>query len=123
MGADVAALVAAGYAVGRPVRAFLEEFTGLTIRSRQASELWIDGVRAAGDASREWCEAYSASVGRRLTPVGIFKSVLTVMVDDEGDVWGGFDDDYGLLGAGGRELVSALFVDDRGHLDRLVEAE
>jgi hypothetical protein len=117
VGSMLAELCTAGHDVVAPAREFLATYSGLTIRNGNRV-LRIDGHRAARNADVEWCADYTEAIGRAVTPVGEY-SHLTLMIDESGEFWGGFDADYGLLGKDLVEVVHALMVDPvSGRLDR-----
>lgn len=94
----------------------LAEFHGITVRDAQRG-LWIDAHRAAGDCDPDWCAAYSSEAARTLTPFGGY-SHMSLLVDDRGGRWGGFDVEYGYLGDSVASVVEALVVTSTARLDR-----
>lgn len=60
----------------------------------------------------EWCRTYEDTAGISLLPVG-GQSHMTLFVDTQGAVWGGFDAEYGQLGATLDEVVHDLLVRPR----------
>ncbi|GAB4084053.1 hypothetical protein GCM10028784_06830 [Myceligenerans cantabricum] len=82
--------------------------------------LRIDGRAAARDADPDWCSAYAEGIGRPVTPVGEY-SHMTLVIDDAGEFWGGFDADYGFMGEDVVAVVPALLVEPGSRrLDREV---
>lgn len=108
---SVSLLDAAGYSISAAARELLHEYSGLIISSSDGSgAIWIDGERAATDIDPEWCNAYEEEAGVRLTPVGGY-SHMALMADSRGNLWGGYDADYGCLAGSIGELVRVLLVD------------
>lgn len=111
---DLKALRAEGFPVTRAAEEFLTEYSHLSIRSPgDKNPLVIDAGQAAGDVFPGWAEAYSTEVGSTLVPVGEY-SALTLYVDLEGGLWGGFDREYGRGGASLVDVVQGLFIDSPG---------
>jgi len=109
-------LAARGHLVSPAAVELLTEFAGLTVGEPDQS-LWVDGQRAADDCDPAWCAAYGIEVGRTLTPFGAY-SHMSLLVDDRGGIWGGFDAEYGYLGDSLASVVEALVVTSTGRLDR-----
>ncbi|WP_326836840.1 SUKH-3 domain-containing protein [Amycolatopsis rhabdoformis] len=119
--AELRELDEAGFAVTRFVPRFLAGYSGLTIGSQDATRaLVIDGHKAARCADPEWCTAYAQAIGMPVTPVGEY-SHMTLVIDETGRFWGGFDQSYGLLGSDLVDVVHGLLVEPGSlHLDREV---
>lgn len=105
----IRALEDAGHAVVPPARDLLANCSGLTIR-HDTRVLRIDGWKAARHADTDWCAEYAEDIGRAVTPIGEY-SHMTLMIDESGEFWGGFDADYGSLGRTLLEVVRVLLVD------------
>ena len=107
---SVQALMIAGYWVTDATVQLLREYTGLDVTSADAARgLWIDGTRAAAWADLDWCRAYEAEAGVGLVPFGGY-SHMTLLVDEGGSVWGGYDAEFGRLGGSLEDTVDALLV-------------
>jgi SUKH-3 immunity protein of toxin-antitoxin system len=118
----LAALNVAGYAVGACAAAILREFSGLTVESEDRSRVfWIDGERAAVWVDKGWCDAYREAIGSPLVPIGGY-SHMSLVVDETGGIWGGYDAEFGRLADSVEGLVRVLLVEVSGHLDRRVNA-
>lgn len=105
------ALSSAGFVVTPAAAALLREFSGLTVFAPDSTRsLWIDGAQAAALSVPGWVEAYSECCARPLVPVGGY-SHMTLLVDDSGEVWGGFDAEFGWLGASVAEVVRGLLLE------------
>ncbi|ASR54118.1 SUKH-3 domain-containing protein [Cellulomonas sp. PSBB021] len=117
----VAELDVAGYSVSLAAREFLEVFSGLVITDEEGRRaLHIDGHQAARHADPDWCEAYAEGIGRAITPVGEY-SHMTLVIDETGAFWGGFDAEYGLMGENIVDVIRALLIEpDSRPLDRVV---
>ncbi|OLF05243.1 hypothetical protein BLA60_36925 [Actinophytocola xinjiangensis] len=103
------------------VTEFLREFSGLTIgfmRYGSPDELWFAADRACESVSLAWAEDYSQRVGVAMLPVGAaYREYLTILIDENGAFYGGFDDEFGSLGVGVLEMVDNI-VQNRGFIDR-----
>lgn len=121
--AMLAELAAAEHIVVQSARDLLAEYSGLEIESQHSRHtLRIDGHDAAERADPGWCDAYARGIGRALTPVGFFYSHMTLMIDEDGAFWGGFDDLYGYQGADMVEVVRNVLVErPPRQFDRVVE--
>ncbi|MEV6895414.1 SUKH-3 domain-containing protein [Kribbella sp. NPDC051137] len=103
-------LESAGHVLVPPARNFLSEFSGLTIHSEDGRKsVRIDGHDAARRADVGWCLAYAEGIGRSVTPAGEY-SHMTLMIDEAGVFWGGYDDLYGLMGDDIIDLVDELLI-------------
>ena len=108
---DLKALVAEGYEMSAAAVEFLRQYSHLRIlEPNNLNPLLIDGVLAARNADPAWCEAYSGAIGSPLLPVGEY-SHMTLMIDPEGGLWGGFDNDFGRGGSSLPELLQGMFID------------
>ena len=95
---ELRALEQAGHPALRAVAEVLTEYSDLVVVSASGDRrLWISGTRAAAESDVDWCMAYSGGLGLRLVPVG-GHSHMTILVDEAGGFWGGFDHEYGRLG-------------------------
>lgn len=121
---DVAALVAEGYEVTEAAQRFLREYSGLTISGHtNPNPIVIDGVTVARNADLGWCELYSDAIGSTLVPVGEYSNMV-LYVDQGGEIWGGFDNDYGRGGSSLEEIVKGLFIEQPGwRFDRRIELD
>lgn len=82
---------------------------------------WIDVERAGRDLEQAWCDAYRAELGKPfLVMVGELGPMM-IMLDEQGEFWGGFDQEYGWLAHTLPDLVAGLlgFVDSPS-LDRVL---
>lgn len=59
--------------------------------------------------------AYAEGVSRSITPIGEY-SHMTLVIDEVGAFWGGFDADYGLMGDDIADVVHALLVEPGSRL-------
>jgi hypothetical protein len=119
---DLDALRAEGFPVTDAAEAFLSEFSRLSIATPgDRNPLVIDAGAAAVDVFPGWAEAYSKAIGSTLVPVGEY-SALTLYIDLDGGLWGGFDREYGRGGSSLAEVVQGLFMDQPGwRFDRKIE--
>ncbi|MBL7520203.1 SUKH-3 domain-containing protein [Frankia sp. CNm7] len=115
------ALAAAGFVVVPAAREFLAEYSGLVITSEDGRSVTrIDGHEAARNAVPGWCAAYGHGIGRAVTPIGEY-SHMTLVIDEAGEFWGGFDDQYGSMGDTIIDVVHELLVEPGARpFDRVV---
>jgi hypothetical protein len=107
---DMRALAQAGHPALRAVAKVLTEYADLVVVSASGDRsLWISGARAAAESELAWCMAYSGQLGLRLVPVG-GHSHMTILVDEAGWFWGGFDDEYGRLGDTVDDVVHGVLI-------------
>lgn len=101
----------AGHHVVAPAREILAEYSGLVVMSVDGRRsINIDGRVAARSADLGWCEAYAEGIGRAVTPVGEY-SHMTLVIDEAGAFWGGFDADYGFMGDDIADVVHGLLIE------------
>ena len=68
-----------------------------------------------------WCAEYSRAIGRDLTPVGEY-SHMTLMIDEDTGLGGGFDAEFGYLGATLEAVVSGILIGPvTSKLDRTID--
>jgi len=122
--ADVEALRAEGFEVTETAERFLREYSHLSITGEtKSSPLIIDGVVVVRNADTGWCELYSEAIGTVFVPVGDY-SHMTLYVDLDGDLWGGFDGEYGQGGPSLLEVIQGMFIDQPGwRFDRRLELD
>jgi hypothetical protein len=121
---EVAVLNAEGYELWDGLLVFLAEYSGLVVNADDAAtpSVWIDAARAASEVYAEWSRAYSAMIRSALAPVG-GQSHMTIYLSEDGEFYGGFDNQYGRLGSNFRELIDVLLNEDppTTMLDRVLE--
>lgn len=99
-----------GHFVVVPARAFLARYSGLVVTSEDGRKtIEIDGSAAARHTNPDWCVAYAEGIGRSVTPIGEY-SHMTLLIDEVGVFWGGFDDLYGVMGEDILEVVRELLI-------------
>lgn len=114
---DVSRLKADGFLVTSAAQVFLREFTRLKIScGTKTQPIVIDGALAARGVYPYWCERYSEAVGSALVPVGEY-SRMTIYVDEQGGLWGGYDAVYGDEGTL-TDLVTSIFFGPLRPFDR-----
>jgi hypothetical protein len=101
-----------GHPVHAAVIAFLREFGGLVFENpnpvRQASTDWGFRVEKAV-ASAVRMKYYSERARRPLCVIGESdRGYLQLMMDETGQVYGGFDEEFFYLGKSGRHAIDAL---------------
>jgi hypothetical protein len=106
------ALSAAGYEPFEALTDLLAEFSPLTFRSDDSQRsVWIDGLRSATDADPDWAQEYGRLAGSLLAPIGRY-SHMTIYVAQDGTLYGGFDREFGRLGADVKEALNGLLNQD-----------
>jgi hypothetical protein len=119
---DVGALKAEGFEVTEVAERFLREFSHLSISwETQSSPLIIDGAVVARNADTGWCELYSEAIATVLVPVGEY-SHMTLYIDLEGGLWGGFDGEYGHRGSL-LDVIQSIFLEPPRGFDRRIELD
>lgn len=109
-----------GFVVVPSAAGFLGEFSQLKVRwETNPNPLEISGSLAAGGVDPGWYAEYVKSLGFELTPVGEYSN-MTICIDPSGELWGGFDDEYGHEGSL-IDLVRSIFLEPVRPFDRRVE--
>ena len=99
VGDDLAFVKSEGFEVTPAAERFLEEYSGLTVSwNTNSNPIVISGREAARGVDAAWCEAYSGAIGLVLSPIGEY-SMMTLYIDSSGELWGGFDSEYGQVGS------------------------
>jgi hypothetical protein len=110
-----AALRERGLSVSAPAIEFLSEFGGLALRyphfraqGREDGCNFLADVAAAG--AQEWrIQEYEMALGSRLTVIGrAFSDHMTVVMDEGGRVYAGFEDVLVNVGKSGADALNAL---------------
>jgi hypothetical protein len=92
----------------------LAEFGNLQIRFDTTVGVYetahFDAIKAMEGIDPNWIkESYFSRVGgKHLCPIGQAYSHMTLMVDTEGTIYGGYDDFLCLLGRDGQEALVAI---------------
>ena len=105
---DFRAFEKEGYPTFPVVTEFVRQCSGLRIPIDHGGpdEIWFSAERACGLLHRAWTEDYSRRAGTGLVPVGAaYREHLTLLVGENGNWFGGYDDEFGLLG---EDVLSAL---------------
>lgn len=106
--AAIRALEAEGWATWPGLVNFLESFSGLEVTGGDGKRtVFIDAGNASANIDPGWGTAYSKALGVRLAPVGE-QSHMTIYLGEDGAFYGGFDHDYGRLGADIFETLEAV---------------
>jgi hypothetical protein len=111
-----AALQAEGYPVHPIVVEFLREFGGLSLvvaqedPSRSYNRFHFDAARAAERIYVEAVESdYNIRIGAHLCAIGeAYQNHMTLLMDDTGRVYGGYDDTMAYFGESGEAAIEAL---------------
>ena len=107
----LAELADAGHGLVVPVWGLLAKFSGLVIATEDGRRVVrIEGHEAARRANPDWCAAYAEGIDKAVTPIGEY-SHMTLVIDESGAFWGGFDAEYGFMAIDVVDVVHALLVD------------
>jgi len=115
----------AGFHVGTQAKLFLREFGNLRLRypdhkvPEHEDECSFDAVWAAGMAIPEAIEDYERAIGQRLTVIGeSHHQHMTLCMDEDGRVYGGFEGVLVRFGESGEDAIDALCEGREGeHID------
>lgn len=108
-----------GFTASAASESFLREHSGLIISddtTTNSDPVVLNGALAAYDTGCGWSERYSEAIGMVLSPVGVY-SHMTVYVDPNGSLWGGYDADYGQIGSV-LDLIHETFIGPPKPFDR-----
>ena len=116
----MAFVISDGYAVTPAAEDFLRQYSGLEISGESsANPLVLSGRVAARGVDPGWCDAYARALGVVLSPVGQYSN-MTVYIDQSGELWGGFDEDYGRIGSL-LDLIHETFIGPPKPFDRQLD--
>ncbi|WP_210522022.1 SUKH-3 domain-containing protein [Hymenobacter terricola] len=108
-------LAGEGYAWFPKVAAFLEEFGDLRVQfereSRRVDTLNLDACDASADFDGKWVQqAYAPRIGQtQLCVIGqAYSDHLLLFMDEEGNVYGGFDDFLCFIADSGHNALEAI---------------
>ena len=108
-------LSTAGFFVHDAALNFLREFGGLRIQYPHAKvadmedEMHFDPSIVIRHAVPSDVEAYGRVIGRKLCPIGeACRAYMILMMTEEGEVYGGYDDFFVKVGNSGSEAIEAL---------------
>ena len=117
---ELAFVVSEGFQTTPAAEGFLREYSGLRVSwETKSNPLVLGGRVAARGVDSSWCDAYSEALGFTLSPVGQYSN-MTLYVDPNDDLWGGFDDDYGRLGSL-LDVIRETFLEPARPFDRRLE--
>lgn len=121
IGADLAALDKENHKLFDQALEFLREYSSLIIRFNrdgEPDELWFSSARACDLIFPEWIEEYSRRVGMILAPIGSANGeYLVILIGEDGSFYGGFDGEFGSLGANALEMIENI-VQDNDFIER-----
>ena len=105
---QIAAIRSGGFAVWPGLDSVLAAYCFLVIADAEGSRfLWIEPARAVAVVDPGWIFDYEKVLGVRLAPVGGY-SHMTVMVGSDSAIYGGFDREFGRVGASFEDAVDGL---------------
>jgi hypothetical protein len=119
---DLVALEREGYAQFPAATNFLREYSGLTVkfyrngfdRNDGADEVWFSVSRACELLDPAWTEEYSRRARVQLVPLGAtYREHLALLIGVDGNWYGGFDDEFGLVGSDVLDLMENL-IENKG---------
>lgn len=124
---DLVALERAGYTQFSAATDFLREYSGLTVvfyrngfdRNDGADEAWFSASGACEIVDSSWVEEYSRRARVQLVPLGAtYREHLTLLIGADGSWYGGFDDEFGLMGRDVLDLLENL-IENKGFLGNI----
>lgn len=119
---ELAALEGDGHPVFPALVEFLVSYSGLSLAvddGDRQDAIWFSAARACAGIAPGWVLDYSARARIRLAPVGeCYREHLTLLLGEDGRVFGGYDNEFGRLGD---TVLAALanLIDHCGFLERL----
>ena len=117
---ELAFVASDGFPVTPAAERFLSEYSGLQISwGTKSNPLILSGRVAARGVDSGWCEAYSGAVGLTLSPVGEYSN-MTLYIDPTGELWGGFDAEYGQVGSL-LDVIRETFLEPARAFDRRLD--
>ncbi|MGO1052769.1 SUKH-3 domain-containing protein [Crossiella sp. CA198] len=109
VGAELSALEADGYQVPPWAAEFLREYSGLCLPIRPNDEVHLSAARVCEQLFPEWTSEYSTRVGVPLIPIGVAETGhLALLLAEDGRWFGGFDDEFGEIGANTLAALDSL---------------
>jgi SUKH-3 immunity protein len=104
-----------GYQVSPAIRAFLQEFGELRFVNDKAkppaAQEWHFCVKEAVSRAipAKVLEYYSPRAGSQLCVIGdAFNEYILLMMDESGQVYGGYDEEFFFIGKSGKEAIQRL---------------
>jgi hypothetical protein len=119
---ELAALEGQGHPVFPVLVEFLESYSGLSLavdHDDRQDAIRFSAARACAGIGTAWVLDYSARERVRLAPVGeCYRQHLTLLLGEDGRVYGGYDNEFGRMGD---TVLAALanLIDHCGFLERL----
>lgn len=108
-------LVTSGYEVSAVVIAFLRSFASLALSypnfrdPTQPDGCHFDVIRASKNVHRATIDAWAERLGTQLLPIGeAFDEHMTLVMTEDGRVFGGYDDFLAFIGQDGEDAIEAL---------------
>lgn len=109
------ALKEEGYPVHESVEACLRSYAGIQIWTSgdaDANDIRIDPIKAIESVYIERVqEEYDFKAGKKLCVIGMYhRGHMVVMMDDEGVVYGGYDEEFHRLGDSMEDCLNSICV-------------
>jgi hypothetical protein len=100
------------------VDSFMREFGGLYITYERTSGddvIHFDLKKAIDEIDRSWIEDYALKIkSKQLCVIGqAYSDHLTLIMDSNGKVYGGFDEELFFIGNSGEEAIEAICSDQK----------
>jgi hypothetical protein len=107
----------AGYSIWPTLVSFLRSFGGLSVsivRNDRPDSFWFDPARAITMTFASWVDEYRRRAEQPLAPLGYaHHDHLLLLLGEDGTWYGGYDDNFGILGHTNDEMLDQL-VDGGG---------
>lgn len=107
----IQALAGDGFTVHTVVIDFLSNFGELEINVvyQKNKSFHFSATSAADMIFAERVEyLYEKRLGKKLCVIGAFSGYMTLMMDEEGQVYGGYEEEFFFVGKSGREAIEIL---------------
>jgi len=112
----------AGYGEFPALNSFLHEYGGiclLTLHVGKPDEIWFSAGRACSLIDVQWVREYSSRAGVAVVPIGAaYRDHLAILLGEDGRIFGGYDNEFGLVGENVRSAISNL-LENRGFVTPL----
>jgi len=123
IGSELDAYQRAGYETFPALSSFLREYGGICLLISHAGrpdEIWFSASRACSLIDTQWVREYSIRAGVAVVPIGAaYRDHLAIMLGENERIFGGYDNEFGLVGVDIQSAVSNL-LENRGFVTPLL---